>query len=146
MAFTIEHGVIQNLTKDEEKGSASCEINNVSVDLHRDLTTKVSTGDEVIIVGTMEKDKMRALALKDVSKSNILGIDTTNYILLMGVGLYVFTMFSVFFIQGLMHHAQMSIEVMHTIILLVGLTWSLFFLRNMVRAISALNCIKRMTT
>ena len=88
MAFTIEHGVIQNLTKDEEKGSASCEINNVSVDLHRDLTTKVSTGDEVIIVGTMEKDKMRALALKDVSKSNILGIDTTNYILLMGVGLY----------------------------------------------------------
>ena len=132
MAFTIERGIVQNLSVDEEKRSASCQVNNIPVNLHRDLTDFIKAGDEVVIVGTMQDEEMRALAIKDISNSKAHGIDSTNYILLSGIGLYIFTMFAVFFIQGLIHHANMPIEAVHTVISLIGLVWATIYLRQTV--------------
>jgi len=97
MGLVFQRGQIENLATEDQKGSATCSIDNKKVSLHPALNKVVSQGDEVFIAGRLDKksDTLKAYAVNNITQRRIASVDSALYILLMGLGFYAAIFFSV---------------------------------------------------
>ena len=137
MGLEIERGNVQDIAPLEKSGAGSCRINDRHIKLHRDLADTVKTGGDFMVAGTSRKGVFRALALKDIARDKVSSIDSTNYILLMGLGFITFIVFGVFDMQDTSENT--NIVGLEEGISFAGLLMSVFIIRHILlisRAVS----------
>lgn len=140
MKFEIERGDVQNVAPANEKGAGSCQINDRQIMLHRDLTDIVEPGNHVMVAGTFRKKVFHALALKDLTQDKVRGIDCSNYVLLMGLGIMIFVMFGVMGMREL--DANYLVKGFHQTVSFAGLAMTLFFIRYILRVNGAVKRVR----
>lgn len=70
-------------------GTATCQLGDRTVRLHRDLASRVREGDEVLVAGELHGEHLHALALRNFTQSTVTAIDHANMILTLGLGGFV---------------------------------------------------------
>ena len=140
MKFEIERGDVQDVATVNKNGSGSCQINDRQIMLHRDLADSVKQGDHVLVAGTFRKKVFHALALKDLTRDKVSGIDCSNYVLLMGLGIMVFIMFGIFGMRE--NDANYIIKGLQQGVSYAGLAMTIYYIRYILRVNSAVKRVR----
>ncbi|HFE39662.1 MAG TPA: hypothetical protein ENK06_14810 [Gammaproteobacteria bacterium] len=140
MGVELKHGDVQNIDPISKNGTSRCRINNLDIELHRDLADSIKPGENVWIAGTFRKKVFHALALKKFGQNKIYGIDCTNYILLTGLGFILFIMFGVFGLRESSGH--FFIKYLEELLSITGLAMIVYFIRYFYQANAAVNRIR----
>jgi len=101
MTIEVWQGQAKDIAKVGDKGGAECTLGQGKVNLHQDLERYVKEGNEIIVAGEVREDGLHAYALKNKSINKITQIDSANYILIIGCGLFIFLLFSILGIRYL---------------------------------------------
>lgn len=135
MRLELERGIVQSVEVTDKTGGGKCEINCREIKLHRDLIDNVHQGEEVLLVGVYRKKVFQALALKNITRNKVSGIDCTNYVLLMGLGFILFIMFGIFGMNE--EAANFDLRYMEEVVSVTGLVLIVYFIRTIIRATGA---------
>jgi hypothetical protein len=92
----LVRGFAADLAPADEKGCVDGRIGEQKVRLHRDLSTAVKAGEEVLVGGELRNEILHALALKNFTRRKLFRIDPTFYVLGTGLGGYLALMGLIF--------------------------------------------------
>lgn len=145
MAIELERGKIQGLTPPDKHGAVTCRINGYNVNLPRDLADSVKEGDDVIVAGALRKDVFHAMAVKDFSRDKAIGVDCTNYVLLMSVGFILFTLLGVFGLQRI-GTGEVYVETIDYLLSIAALIFAGVFLWHILQVVKATRRVRYSTT
>ena len=102
MGIALQRGQIANVTKSDKDGSADCRVGDRQVRLHPTLAGIIAPGDNVVVAGEVDKhDVLQAYAMNNLGKGKTARVDSTFFILVMGVAGYVGIMCGVFGLEAI---------------------------------------------
>jgi len=82
----IWRGKVVGLSKPEEGGPMECNVGSCRVQVHADLERVVTEGEELLVAGSKDDDKLQALAAHNLDTDELREVDSSNYVLLIGLG------------------------------------------------------------
>lgn len=86
MEIELLHGTVSDLSAWGKHGAAKCRLDGRNVMLPMDLTVNLHEGDNIQVAGTMKKDALLAMAMKNSRQGKTARVDATGYVMLMGLG------------------------------------------------------------
>lgn len=134
MELKLVRGIAADLKPADKQGRVLCRIGEVTVRLHRDLSTAVKAGDEALIGGELNNDVVDAYALRNFTQRRMYKIDFTNHILGFGVG-GVLMFFGMVYLGQATAITFTGSMVMNFTLLTVGSTIVFFTLKRVPRII-----------
>jgi len=133
----LVRGIAADLTAADKRGRVVCRVGEMTVRLHRDLSTAARAGDEVLVGGEFHNGVVHAVALKNFThRKKLSSVDFTLHILGAGFG-------GALLLYGLIFYAQSTadtysgIQAFYLLLLTVGAA-ILFFTAQQVPRINKL--------
>jgi len=130
MAIELLRGTVRDLSAWGKHGAARCRLNGHDVMLPMDLTVNIHEGDDIQVAGTMKKDTLLAMAMKNSKQGKTSRVDATNYILLMGLGGFLWVLCGVFGLRAIGSDAILM-ESLDDIISIGGFVVMLLMVRHL---------------
>ncbi len=95
MGIALQRGHVEEVVQSDKNGAANCRVSEQKIRMSSTLAGIVAEGDNVLVAGEIKKNVLQAYAVNNLGKGKTARIDSTSFILLMGVGGYLGIMFGV---------------------------------------------------
>lgn len=125
MSMEIRRGTAENVVNTGKRGTLEFNIGDGKIVLHPDLTRGFNEGDEVIVAGYPYEGGLRAMALRNLTQDRTRQIDSSNYILVLGVAFFFFMLGFVQALQATIA-GETSMANLNTVMSVAGLLVTLW--------------------